>query len=64
MEEAELTREQVLEALRLAYESAVVIAAKENGGNPRHFGEAACMLPPEKFDAMRDAYRRQIEDLS
>lgn len=59
----ELTREQVLDMLLKAYESAVVNEAKKRGGNPRHFGEAAAMLPAEVFDTMRAAYAAQIENL-
>lgn len=59
----ELTREQVLEQLTRAYETAVVVEARKRGGKPRHFGEAAAMLPPDVFDKMRDAFRKQTDEL-
>lgn len=59
----ELTREQVLAALTRAYETAVVAEAVKRGGTPRHFGEAAAMLPPEVFNRLRDAFRKQTDEL-
>jgi len=60
----EVTRDQVLESLTRAYESAVVAEAVRRGGKPRHFGEAAAMLPPDVFDKLRDAFRKQTEELA
>lgn len=57
----ELTREQVLEMLTRAYESAVVLEAKRRGGSPRNFLEAAAMLPD--IEVFRAAFRRQVDDL-
>jgi hypothetical protein len=59
----ELTREQVLESLTRAYEAAVVAEAMRRGGKPRHFGDAAAMLPPEVFERMRTAFRKQTDEL-
>jgi hypothetical protein len=58
-----LERAKVRAALLFAYEAAVITEARERGGNPQHFGEAAAMLPPEQFARMRDGYRKQIEAL-
>ena len=55
--------QELRERLQLAYESAVVMAARDLGGKPRHFGEAVDILPAEVFDRMRDAYRKQVEAL-
>lgn len=60
---SELTREEVLSMLTLAYESAVVVIARQRGGNPKHFLEAASMLLPEEFETMRAAFSRQVDSL-
>jgi hypothetical protein len=58
-----MNSEQLQRALMNAYEAAVVHEARRRGGNPKHFGEAASMLPADVFEALRDAYRKQIESL-
>lgn len=59
----DLTREQVLEMITRAYESAVVMEARKSGGNPTTFLEAAGMLSHEVMAQLRASFEQQLEQL-